>query len=34
MHLNDMPGSHALMSEQLSRLSETGLLDQANRVFF
>jgi hypothetical protein len=33
MHLNDMPGSHALMSEQLSRLSETGLLDQANRVF-
>jgi hypothetical protein len=33
MHLNDMPGAHELMSEQLTRLSESGLLDIAETVF-
>lgn len=33
MHLNDLPGAHELMSEQLTRLSEAGLLDETNTVF-
>lgn len=33
MHLNDLPGAHELMGEQLTRLSEIGLLDKADRVF-
>lgn len=33
MHLNDLPGAHELMSEQLSRLSEHELLETAETVF-
>jgi len=33
MHLNDLPGAHELMSEQLTRLSESGLLETAETVF-
>jgi hypothetical protein len=33
VHLNDLPGAFDLMSEQLSRLSESGLMDIADRVF-
>lgn len=33
MHLNDLPGAHELMSEQLTRLSEHDLLDTADTVF-
>jgi hypothetical protein len=32
MHLNDLPGAFDLMGDQLSRLSESGLLDVANQV--
>lgn len=33
MHLNDLPGAHELMSEQLTRLSEHELLETAETVF-
>lgn len=33
VHLNDMPGAFELMSEQLTRASESGLLDAADEVF-
>lgn len=33
MHLNDLPGAHELMSEQLTRLSENELLETAETVF-
>lgn len=32
MHLNDMPGAFDLLGEQLSRMSESGLLDAAEKV--
>lgn len=33
VHLNDLPGAFDLMSEQMTRLSESGLLDAAETVF-
>jgi hypothetical protein len=33
IHLNDLPGAFDLMSEQLTRVSESGLLDAAETVF-
>jgi len=32
MHLNDMPGAFDLLGEQLTRMSESGLLDAAEKV--
>lgn len=32
MHLNDMPGAFDLLGEQLSRMSESGLLDVADKI--
>jgi hypothetical protein len=32
VHLNDMPGAFELMSEQLTRASESGLLEAADQV--
>lgn len=33
-HLNDLPGAFDLMSEQLSRMEDAGLLDAAHKVMF
>jgi hypothetical protein len=33
VHLNDLPGAFDVMSEQLTRMSESGLLETADQVF-